>query len=101
MNESKRLDNLILNNSENALLRMMSAFRQIGSSNFIINLSLRNFDFLLINKVPAINQIISTVKNENSLTLSNLYAAEYQKHHLIALALSLYSDVNYLFYLFF
>ena len=67
-------------------IRMMLAFRQnlrltnLDPANFFSNICTKNFEFYL-------NQV-------DNLQISNLFTHKYKEHHLVALAMSLYFDVN-------
>ncbi len=67
-------------------IRMMLAFRQnlkltsLDPATFFSNICTKNFEFYL-------NQV-------DNLQISNLFTHKYKEHHLVALAMSLYFDVN-------
>ena len=67
-------------------IRLMLAFRQnlkltgLDPATFFSNICTKNFEFYL-------NQV-------DNLQISNLFTYKYKEHHLVALAMSLYFDVN-------
>ena len=73
MNETEALES---NLNESNEFKMLISFRQSNTTSFILNLNARNFDLVY--------------KEANDSVLNQ---ADQQDHHLIALALSLYSDV--------
>jgi hypothetical protein len=66
-------------------LKLVQAFQEHSRADFMSTMTLKNFDYMLSNT----NSGTKTVS-----TTSDLFSAGHREFHLVALALSLYSDVS-------
>jgi hypothetical protein len=66
-------------------LRLVQVFQEHSRADFMSTMTLKNFDYML----SSTNGGTKTVS-----TTSDLFSAGHKEFHLVALALSLYSDVS-------
>lgn len=79
----------ILLSKESRELKLLRLFRQKNRADFIPQLSLINLE--LVNKATSCMDL--TANNKQGIQMSDLFGSAYKERHLVALALSLYTDV--------